>query len=143
LEARAMKILTRVAELHPALAAFNIENAICIEVDNLIVLSGFTGLDRKTGAISAGPFEKHAHEALDCFELIFGKLGLSLDHVIKVNCFLAHPVQDFPSWNDIFKLRFNTPYPCRTTVGAPLVAGLIELEMMAHRTSRRAAQIVT
>jgi 2-iminobutanoate/2-iminopropanoate deaminase len=143
LEARAMKILTSVPELSSSLATFGIENAICIEVDNLIVVSGFTGLDLKTGAISEGPFEKHAHEAVDCFELIFGKLGLSLDHVIKVNCFLANPLQDFPSWNDLFKSRFNPPYPCRTTVGAPLVAGLIELEMMAHRTSRRAARIVT
>jgi 2-iminobutanoate/2-iminopropanoate deaminase len=138
-----MKILTHVPELHSSLAAFSIENAICIEVDNLIVLSGFTGLDLKTGAISAGSFEKHAHEAIDCFELIFRQLGLSLDNVIKVNCYLANPVQDFPTWNDIFKARFSPPYPCRTTVGAPLVAGRIEVEMTAHRTSRLAAQIVT
>jgi len=34
---------------------------------------------------------------------------------------------------------FEAPYPCRTTVGAPLVAGNIEIEIVAARTPRQYA----
>ena len=63
-------------------------------------------------------------------------LGLSLDHVIKVN---AQPsdVSEFAAWNEVFLDVFDAPYPCRTTVGAALVAGKIEVEIIAATTARR------
>lgn len=137
-----MEILTTVPKLDKALAPFGVENALCIEVDGLIVASGFTGIDLESGLISEGSFETHVHETIDCFELIYQRVGLTLDNVIKVNCFLQNPVEDFPTWNRIFKERFKPPYPCRTSVGASLIAGRIEVEMIAHRSSRMEAVII-
>lgn len=137
-----MKILTNLPAIDRVVKEFDIRNAICIEVGELLVFSGFAGLDLETGTISVGPIEKHANDSLDCYEHILTSMGLSLDHVVKVNAYLADPVRDFPGWNETFKQRFRAPYPCRTTVGAPLVAGMIELEIQASRTSRMAAEIL-
>jgi len=73
---------------------------------------------------------------LDNFGLMLGDLGLSLDHVIKVNAQLTD-VSEFTLWNDVFLDVFDPPYPCRTTVGAPLVVGDIEIEIIAAATPRR------
>lgn len=135
-----MKLLNSLPEIDAASATLAIRNGIAIETDDLITLSGFAGIDFKTRAISDGPFGKHAHDSIDTFEYILKSMGLSLDHVVKVRCFLQEPVRDFPEWNAIFKERFSAPYPCRTTVGAPLVVGLIEVEMTVARTARRDAQ---
>ena len=137
-----MKILTNLPAIDEVVKEFDIRNAICIDLGELIVFSGFAGLDLATGTISVGPIEKHANDSLDCYQHILESIGLSLDHVVKVNAFLADPVADFPGWNETFKQRFRAPYPCRTTVGAPLVAGRIELEIQAARSSRLAAEIV-
>jgi len=137
-----MKILTNLPKIDAAVASFDIRNAICIEVGDMILFSGFAGLDMETGAISEGSIAKHANDSIDCYEYILKSLGLSLDNVIKVNAFLLDPVGDFPEWNETFKARFSAPYPCRTTVGAPLVAGRIELEFTAAKTGRSAAEIV-
>lgn len=136
-----MKIVTNLPKIDAAVASFDIRNAICIEVGETILFSGLAGLDMETGALSEGPISKHANDSLDCYEYILKSLGLSLDNVVKVNAFLAD-TSDFAEWNETFKARFTAPYPCRTTVGAPLVAGRIELEIIAARTARSAAQIV-
>jgi 2-iminobutanoate/2-iminopropanoate deaminase len=137
-----MKILTNLPKLDPIAKAFNIRNGICIEVGELIVFSGFAGLDMASGGVSQGDIAKHANDSLDIYEYILSSIGLSLDNVVKVNAYLTDPARDFPGWNEVFKTRFSDPYPCRTTVGAPLVAGLIELEIQAARTSRKAATIM-
>jgi 2-iminobutanoate/2-iminopropanoate deaminase len=138
-----MKIVTNLPKIDEVVKGFDIRNAICIEVGELILFSGFAGLDMKTGKITEGDdIARHANDSIDCYEYILQSIGLSLDNVVKVNTFLKDPEKDFPAWNETFKQRFSAPYPCRTTVGAPLVAGLIELEFQAARTPRSAAQII-
>ena len=63
--------------------------------------------------------------------------GLGLDNVIKVNAYLADPVGDFAGWNEVYLEKFAAPYPCRTTVGAQLHVGVIELDVIAAGESRR------
>ena len=135
-----MRILTNLPKIDTIAKAFDIKNGICVEVGELLVFSGFAGLDLETGAVSKGDIVKHANDSLDCYEYILKSIGLSLDNVVKVNAYLKDPVADFSGWNETFKARFTAPYPCRTTVGASLVAGLIELEIQAARTPRRAME---
>jgi hypothetical protein len=40
-------------------------------------------------------------------------------------------IDDLAVWNDVFLDVFESPYPCHTRVGAPLVMGLIDLEITA------------
>lgn len=134
-----MKILTNLPKIDNAVKGFAIKNAICIEVGDLLIFSGFAGLDLETGELAEATLAAQANASIDCYQYILESLGLSLDNVVKVNCFLAKP-NEFPEWNEIFKTRFSAPYPCRTTVGAPLVVGELELEFIASRTPRSAAE---
>lgn len=137
-----MKILASVPEIDRVSATMAIRNAIAIETGDLITYSGFAGVDFETGKITEGPFAKHAHDSIDAYETILRAQGLTLDHVIKVRCFLQN-TSDFAEWNEIFKSRFAAPHPCRTTVGSPLIVGLIELEFTAARTRRQDAERIT
>lgn len=125
-----------VPALEAAFRRYNIRNATAIEVDGVVFLSGLTALDLASGEMVEGDIGAHARHTLDLFRVILGEIGLSLDHVVKVNCFLAD-VADFAAWNDVYLETFAPPYPCRTTVGAQLVVGRIEVEMVAAREPRR------
>lgn len=135
-----MKLLNNLPKIDNAVKAFAVKNAIAIEVGDQILFSGMAGIELETGKLAEGDIAVHANASLDCYEYILESMGLTLDNVIKVNCFLANPA-DFALWNETFKSRFSAPYPCRTTVGAPLVAGEIELEIIATRTKRADATI--
>ncbi|MDG2111857.1 MAG: RidA family protein [Actinomycetota bacterium] len=121
--------------LEEVLGRLNIRNSTAIRVDNLIMFSGMTGVDLATGEVPDG-IEAQARMVLQIFADILDDLGLNLDHVVKVNCQLTD-VDDFGVWNEVFLDMFDAPYPCRTTTGAPLVVGDIEVEITASIEPRR------
>lgn len=119
---------------------FDLRNAAAIVVGDTIFTSGFGAFDIETGQTLPGDdIRTHAMHAVDTYEYVLSALGLGLDHVVKVNAFLRHPERDYPAWNEVFQERFTAPYPCRTTVGGGLVAGIVELDFTVARTPRRAA----
>lgn len=122
--------------LEAAMARYNIRNSTAIQVGDLIMFSGLTGLDLETGKAIDGGTAEQARHTLGIFSGILKDLGLSLDHVVKVNAHLVN-LEDFAAWNEVFLDVFDPPYPCRTTVGAPLVVGLIEIEITACTQPRR------
>ena len=115
---------------------FNVKNSPAIQVGELYFFSGMTAIDLNTFEVSQGDLATQARMTLDNFRLMLNDLELSLDHVIKVNAQLTD-VSEFTLWNDVFLDVFDPPYPCRTTVGAPLVVGDIEIEIIAAATPRR------
>ena len=115
---------------------FNVKNAPAIQVGELYFFSGMTAIDLTTFEISDANLATQARMTLENFRSMLADLGLSLDHVIKVNAQLSD-VSEFAAWNDVFLDVFDEPYPCRTTVGAALVAGKIEVEIIAATTARR------
>ena len=125
-----IKVHPSTPRLATALARLNIKASTAIQVDNVIYFSGLTGVDLETGEPVPGGTAAQARQGLQIFSDILEDLGLSLDHVIKVNAHLVQ-LEDFGDWNDVFLDVFEPPYPCRTTVGAPLIVGLIELEITA------------
>ena len=94
-----------------------------------------TAIDVDTFEVSDGDIATQARVTLENFGLILADIGLSLDHVIKVNAHLTN-VDDFSVWNEVFQDVFRPPYPCRTTVGAPLIVGQIEIEITATTEPR-------
>ena len=124
------------ASASAALAKFDIKNSTAIQVGDLYMFSGMTAIDLSTFEVSDGDLATQARMTLENFGLILGDFGLSLDPVVKVNAQLTN-IADFPVWNEIFLDVFDSPYPCRTTVGAPLVVGDIEVEITAASTPRR------
>ena len=115
---------------------FNIKNSTAIQVGDLYFFSGMTAIDLETFEVSEADVATQARITLENFGSILEDLGLSLDHVVRVNAQLTD-VADFAAWNEVFLDVFQAPYPCRTTVGAPLVAGNIEVEIIAASTARR------
>jgi 2-iminobutanoate/2-iminopropanoate deaminase len=133
-----IKVYPQLPSMQKLMEAFQIKNASAIEVDGLIYVSGSSAVDLATGEMIKGEdIREHAELTLKNFDRMLGEIGLSLDNVIKVNCYLQEPVRDFPAWNEVYKATFREPYPCRTTVGAPLVIGLIELDLVVSRHKRQ------
>ena len=131
-----MTIVHSSPSVEAAMQHFNVKNATAIQVGDLYFFSGLTAIDLVSLEISRADVRTQARLTLENFNAILDDLNLSLDHVIKVNAQLSD-VGEFAAWNEVFLDIFDAPYPCRTTVGAPLVAGDIEIEIVAATSPRR------
>jgi 2-iminobutanoate/2-iminopropanoate deaminase len=131
-----MTIVHSSPSVEAAMQHFNVKNATAIQVGDLYFFSGLTAIDLVSLEISRADVRTQARLTLENFNAILDDLNLSLDHVIKVNAQLSD-VGEFAAWNEVFLDMFDAPYPCRTTVGAPLVAGDIEIEIVAATSPRR------
>ena len=131
-----MTIVHSSPSVEAAMQHFNVKNATAIQVGDLYFFSGLTAIDLVSLEISLADVRTQARLTLENFDAILDDLNLSLDHVIKVNAQLTD-VGEFAAWNEVFLDMFDAPYPCRTTVGAPLVAGDIEIEIVAASSPRR------
>ena len=131
-----MTIVHSSPSVEAAMQHFNVKNATAIQVGDLYFFSGLTAIDLVSLEVSRADLRTQARLTLENFNAILDDLNLSLDHVIKVNAQLSD-VGEFTAWNEVFLDMFDAPYPCRTTVGAPLVAGDIEIEIVAASSPRR------
>jgi 2-iminobutanoate/2-iminopropanoate deaminase len=131
-----IRVHSTTARLQAAMERLNIRNAAAIQVDNTVYLSGLTAIDTDTGELIPGGIREHSRHTLELYRTILEDIGLSLDHVVKVNAYLADAA-DFTAWNEEYLQIFEAPYPCRTTVTAPPVFGLIEVELIAALEPRR------
>ena len=131
-----MTIVHSSPSVEAAMQHFNVKNATAIQVGDLYFFSGLTAIDLVSLEVSLADVRTQARLTLENFNAILDDLNLSLDHVIKVNAQLSD-VGEFAAWNEVFLDMFDAPYPCRTTVGAPLVAGDIEIEIVAASNPRR------
>ena len=131
-----MTIVHSSPSVEAAMQHFNVKNATAIQVGDLYFFSGLTAIDLVSLEVSRADVRTQARLTLENFNAILDDLNLSLDHVIKVNAQLSD-VGEFSAWNEVFLDMFDAPYPCRTTVGAPLVAGDIEIEIVAASNPRR------
>ena len=131
-----MTIVHSSPSVEAAMQHFNVKNATAIQVGDLYFFSGLTAIDLVSLEVSQADVRTQARLTLENFNAILDDLNLSLDHVIKVNAQLSD-VGEFVAWNEVFLDMFDAPYPCRTTVGAPLVAGDIEIEIVAASNPRR------
>ena len=131
-----MTIVHSSPSVEAAMQHFNVKNATAIQVGDLYFFSGLTAIDLVSLEVSRADLRTQARLTLENFNAILDDLNLSLHHVIKVNAQLCD-VGEFAAWNEVFLDMFDAPYPCRTTVGAPLVAGDIEIEIVAASNPRR------
>ena len=97
-----------------------------------LFLSGRADVDPATLTIRSDDFATQARSVLDDVFRVLEESGSGPDHVLRVECYLAHPT-DFGEWNRIFAEAFPRKRPARTTVvTAFAVPGiLIELQVTA------------
>ena len=100
----------------------------------LLYLSGQTPIDPATGRLIDGDVQAQTHRVFDNLEGALRDAGLSMDDVIKCSVFLTD-MANFAQMNAAYGVRFEAPYPARTTVavaGLPLGAS-VEIELIARK----------
>ena len=94
---------------------------------NLIFVSG-------AGAHFEGDVKAHTDHVLKEIEKELIKAGSAMDKVLKVNVFL-NDLNDYKAMNEVYKGRFGSKPPVRTTVAVRAgVPGdsLVEIDCIAH-----------
>ena len=99
---------------------------------DLLYLSGRAAVEPGTLRLRPGGFDAQATAVIDDVAAVLEAGGSGLEHVLRVECFLAD-AGDFEAWNRIWRERFATAPPARTTVvsGFGVDGILIELQVVA------------
>jgi 2-iminobutanoate/2-iminopropanoate deaminase len=93
-----------------------------------------TGPIGPDGKVVGTTIEEQTEKAIDNVEMILEAGGATLADVVKVTVHLID-TNLFPRYNDVYKRRFQEPYPVRTTVGSDLhqVPGMmVEIDCIAY-----------
>jgi enamine deaminase RidA (YjgF/YER057c/UK114 family) len=93
---------------------------------NLLFLSGI-------GAHFEGDIKAHTNHVLDEIKKSLEAAGSSMDKVLKAQVYLAD-LKDYDAMNEVFRGRFGSEPPVRTTIAAAGVPGksLVEIDVIAY-----------
>lgn len=97
---------------------------------NCIYVSGQRPVHPQNGTMPEGVVDQ-AKQVLQNIESILQEAGAGMEHVLKVNIYLAD-LNDFAAVNEVYASVFHEPYPARTTVGAVLRGILVEMDVVAE-----------
>jgi 2-iminobutanoate/2-iminopropanoate deaminase len=104
-----------------------------VKSGNCIYVSGQRPVHPENGVI-AEDVVNQAKQVLRNIESILREAGATLDHVLKVNIYLAD-LSDFAAVNEVYASVFREPYPARTTIGVALRDILVEMDVVAELPS--------
>jgi 2-iminobutanoate/2-iminopropanoate deaminase len=122
------------AEASPEKEVFNVTNYQDVPLfsgstkhGNLIFVAG-------KGAHFEGDIKAHTDHVLKELEAELKKAGSSMEKVLKVNVYL-HDLNDYKAMNEVYKGRFGSKPPVRTTVavyGGVPGNSLVEIDCIAY-----------
>ena len=122
------------AEAAPEKEVFNVVNHQDVplfsgstKLGNLVFVAG-------KGYHKEGDIKVHTDEVLKELEKELLKAGSSMEKVLKVNVFL-HDLNDYKAMNEVYKGRFGSKPPVRTTVavyGGVPGDSLVEMDCIAY-----------
>jgi 2-iminobutanoate/2-iminopropanoate deaminase len=93
----------------------------------LLFVAGQTPKDPVTGTMPQD-FRGQAERCLQSVKAIVEAAGASMADVVKVNAYLSD-LSNFSAFNEVYSKFFAPPYPARTTVGATLPGGAVQVEI--------------
>lgn len=99
---------------------------------NLLFVSGQAALAPDGSGPIRGTIQEETRQTLQNLKAILENSGSGLQHVVKVNAYLAD-IKDFAAFNEVYKEFFTADFPARTTIqaaGLPLNF-LVEVEAVA------------
>ena len=103
-----------------------------LRVGDWVFLSGQGGFDPVTGELGAS-IEEQTEATLRNVSALLEAAGCTFADVVSCLVHLSD-LTDFARFNAVYESHFPEPRPVRTTVGAPLVRGMIvEITVVAHR----------
>ncbi len=99
---------------------------------DLLFLSGRAPVEPGTLKLRARDFAAQASAVLDDVAAVLASCGSALEHVLRVECYLADPA-DFAAWNEAFAAGFPSSPPARMTLvtGFAVEGMLIEVQVIA------------
>lgn len=101
-----------------------------VDSGKLVVISGQGPINGK-GEIVGGTIEEQTHLTMQNCIRQLASGGASLADVFRATVYLAE-MQEWPTFNQIYEMYFNEPYPARTAVQCVLWGGIrVEIEMWA------------
>jgi enamine deaminase RidA (YjgF/YER057c/UK114 family) len=97
-----------------------------VSYGNLLFLSGI-------GAHFEGDIKAHTNHVLEEIQKKLEACGSSMNKVLKAQVYLAD-LKDYDAMNEVFKGRFGSEPPVRTTVSVAGVPGksLVEIDVIAY-----------
>jgi 2-iminobutanoate/2-iminopropanoate deaminase len=97
-----------------------------VSLGNLLFLSG-------VGAHFEGDIKSHTKKVLDDIQAQLEACGSSMEKVLKAQVYLAD-LKDYDGMNEVFRGRFGSEPPVRTTVSVAGVPGksLVEIDVIAY-----------
>jgi 2-iminobutanoate/2-iminopropanoate deaminase len=104
-----------------------------LAVGDLVFVSGQGGFDPATGELAEG-IEGQTEQAFRNVEALLEEAGLSNANIVSCLVHL-NDLSLVSRYNAVYERQLpHEPRPVRTTVGAPLLGGmLVELTVVAHR----------
>ena len=93
----------------------------------MLFVAGQTPKDPATGTMPTS-FRSQAERCLQNVKAIVQAAGATMADVVKVNAYLAD-LANFGVFNEIYATFFAAPFPARTTIGAVLPGGTVQVEI--------------
>ncbi|KAI9738983.1 MAG: hypothetical protein M1818_005297 [Claussenomyces sp. TS43310] len=109
-----------------------------IVANGFVYCSGAVPMDPETNRIIDGDIQAHTHQCIKNLSAILDAAGSSIDHVVKVNVFLAD-MGDFARMNEVYMTYWGAVKPCRTCVAVktlPLNTD-VEIECTAIQVAKQ------
>ncbi len=106
--------------------------AVAVECNRLLFISGQLGMDPKTMELVEGGVAAQAKQAMANMESILKEAGGSFESVVKATIFLAD-ISDFVAVNEVYAGCFSSDFPARAAfaVGSLPLGALVEIEAIA------------
>lgn len=105
-----------------------------VEVGNFLFVSGQLPIKPDSNAMVNKDIKIQTAQSLNNIIAILTEAQLSLEHVVKVNVYLAD-MNDFAAMNEVYSSFFTTNYPARVAVevGRLPKDALVEIDVIAYR----------
>lgn len=100
----------------------------------MVYVSGQGPIDPQSGQPQLGSIEDETRLTLANLRTILDAAGSGIEHVVRCTVFLAN-LDDFQGMNSVYREVFGDHPPTRSTVGAKLLTGKVEIDCIAVAVS--------
>lgn len=103
-----------------------------VTINGMAYVSGQVSIDAKAKLID-GDIEAQAKVTLENLKVVLGKVGLSLEDVVRTGCYLINK-EDLSGFNKVYDQYFTSEKPARSTIiisSLPIEGTIVEIDAVA------------